>query len=141
MRKLKNYSLNDKIFYIITAIILTIIFILVLYPCIYVVSASFSSGTAVQAGKVVLLPVDFSLEGYKTVFNTSNVWIGFRNSVFYTITGTVISVVMTLTAAYCLSRKDVLGRNSIMILPSPVGEMKLSCFSAVEPVRGWNQWV
>lgn len=116
MRKLKNYSLNDKIFYIITAIILTIIFILVLYPCIYVVSASFSSGTAVQAGKVVLLPVDFSLEGYKTVFNTSNVWIGFRNSVFYTITGTVISVVMTLTAAYCLSRKDVLGRNSIMIL-------------------------
>ena len=116
MRKLQNYSLNDKIFYIITAIILTIIFILVLYPCIYVVSASFSSGTAVQAGKVVLLPVDFSLEGYKTVFNTSNVWIGFRNSVFYTITGTVISVVMTLTAAYCLSRKDVLGRNSIMIL-------------------------
>ena len=85
MHKFKNYSLNDKIFYIVITVILTLFFIMVLYPCIFVISASFSSGTAVQSGKVVLFPVDFSLEGYKTVFHTNTVWIGFRNSLFYTV--------------------------------------------------------
>lgn len=116
MRKFKYLSLNDKIFYIVINTILTIMFLLVLYPCIYVLSASFSSGTAVQAGKVYLLPVEFTLEGYKTVFNTPTVWIGFRNSMFYTIVGTLINVTMTLTAAYCLSRKDVIGRKFIMLM-------------------------
>lgn len=74
------------------------------------------SGTAVQAGKVVLFPVDFSLEGYKTVFNTKTVWIGFANSLFYTFVGTAINVAMTMTAGYCLSRKDLPGRNGIMLL-------------------------
>lgn len=116
MRKFKNYSLNDKIFYSITAIIMTFFFILVLYPCIFVISASFSSGTAVQSGKVVLFPVDFSLEGYRTVFRTKTVWTGFRNSLFYTFVGTAINMIMTLTTAYCLSRNDLPGRNIIMLL-------------------------
>ena len=116
MHKFKNYSLNDKIFYIVITVILTLFFIMVLYPCIFVISASFSSGTAVQSGKVVLFPVDFSLEGYKTVFHTNTVWIGFRNSLFYTVVGTVINVAMNLTAAYCLSRPDLPGRNGIMLL-------------------------
>ena len=116
MRKYRYLSLNDKIFYIIVNTILTILFVLVLYPCIYVLSASFSSGSAVQAGKVLLFPVDITLEGYLTVFDTASVWIGFRNSVFYTIVCTLINVSMTLTTAYCLSRKDVVGRNFIMLL-------------------------
>lgn len=116
MKKFKNYSLNDKIFYITITVILTIFFILVLYPCIFVVSASFSSGTAVQTGKVVLFPVDFSLEGYKTVFNTPTIWLGFKNSFIYTVVGTIINVVMTMTTAYCLSRKDLPGRGFITVL-------------------------
>lgn len=116
MRKFKNYSLNDKMFYIIMTTILSFFFLLVLYPCIYVISASFSSGTAVQSGKVVLFPVDFSLEGYKTVFNTSTVWTGFRNSVLYTFVGTFINIAMTMTTAYCLSRRDLPGRNTIMLI-------------------------
>lgn len=116
MKKFSSYSLNDKIFYITITVILSIFFIMVLYPCIFVISASFSSGTAVQSGKVVLLPVDFSLEGYKTVFNTATVWVGFRNSIFYTVVGTLINIVMTVTAAYCLSRRDLPGRNGIMLL-------------------------
>ncbi len=116
MHKFRNYSLNDKIFYVIITVILSTFLILVLYPCIFVISASFSSGTAVQSGKVVLFPVEFSLEGYKTVFNTSTVWLGFRNSLFYTIAGTIINIVMTMTAAYCLSRQDLPGRNGIMLL-------------------------
>ena len=116
MRKFKNYSLNDKIFYIIITAILTFFFIAVLYPCIFVLSASFSSGVAVQSGKVILFPVDLSIEGYRAVFNTSTVWTSFINSLFYTVVGTTINLVMTLTAAYCLSRRDLPGRNGIMLL-------------------------
>lgn len=116
MNKFRNLGRSDKIFYIIITIILTLFFIIVLYPCIYVISASFSSGDAVQAGKVVLWPVDLSIEGYKTVFNTSDVWIGFRNSLFYTIVGTSINIVMTVITAYSLARPDVPGRNGIMLL-------------------------
>ena len=116
MNKFRNLGRSDKIFYIIITIILTLFFIIVLYPCIYVISASFSSGDAVQAGKVVLWPVDVSIEGYKTVFNTSDVWIGFRNSLFYTIVGTSINIVMTVITAYSLARPDVPGRNGIMLL-------------------------
>ena len=115
MKKFRSYSINDKIFYIITGFLLTAFFIIVLYPCIYVVSASFSSGSAVQAGRVILWPVDFSLEGYKAVFHTPCVWIGFRNSLFYTIAGTLINILVTMIAAYSLARPDLPGRNGIML--------------------------
>ena len=115
MKKFRSYSINDKIFYIITGFLLTAFFIIVLYPCIYVVSASFSSGSAVEAGRVILWPVDFSLEGYKAVFHTPSVWIGFRNSLFYTIAGTLINILVTMIAAYSLARPDLPGRNGIML--------------------------
>lgn len=115
MHKFKNYSLSDKMFYVLVIILLSVFFLIVLYPCIYVVSASISSGNAVQAGKVILLPVDISLKGYETVFNTPKVWTGFRNSLFYTVAGTTINLVMTMIAAYCLARKDVPGSNFIML--------------------------
>ena len=67
-RKVK-ISTGDQMFYLISGLILTAIFLLILYPCIFVVSASFSSGTAVQSGKVILWPVDISFVGYDTVFH------------------------------------------------------------------------
>ncbi|MDR2094307.1 MAG: carbohydrate ABC transporter permease [Treponema sp.] len=109
-------SLSDKVFYAVIFVLLTLFFLIVLYPCIFVLSASFSSGSAVQAGRVVLLPVELSLQGYNTVFNTGTVWIGFRNSILYTLFGTLINIIMTMTTAYCLSRTDVPGRNGIMLL-------------------------
>ncbi|MDR2078591.1 MAG: carbohydrate ABC transporter permease [Treponema sp.] len=107
---------SDKIFYVLIFIFLSIFFIMVLYPCVFVISASFSSGQAVEAGKVVLFPVDLSIEGYRTVFNTPAVWTGFRNSIFYTVAATCLNIVMTMTTAYCLSRADVPGRNGVMLL-------------------------
>ncbi|GHU19412.1 hypothetical protein FACS1894163_12240 [Spirochaetia bacterium] len=89
---------------------------IVLYPCIFVISASFSSGQAVQSGQVVLWPVDPGLNGYRTVFQTNAIWIGFRNSILYTVFGTTLNIIMTMTTAYCLSRSDVPGRNGIMLL-------------------------
>jgi multiple sugar transport system permease protein/putative aldouronate transport system permease protein len=113
---LKTCSRSDKFFYLAIFIILTLFFIAVLYPCIFVLSASFSSGQAVQSGRVVLFPVSPTIEGYRTVFNTSSVWIGFRNSLFYTLVATSLNLIMTMTTAYCLSRSDVPGRNIVMLL-------------------------
>ena len=107
---------TEKVFYAMILIGLTLFFIVVLYPCIFVLSASFSSGSEVQAGRVVLWPVRPGITGYRTVFNTPSVWLGFRNSLFYTVAATLLNIAMTMTAAYCLSRSDVPGRNFFMLL-------------------------
>lgn len=111
-RKLKD----DTIFDIVNYTLLGIVLILILYPLIYIVSSSFSSVDAVVQGKVRFLPVDFSLEGYKAVFKSSKVISGYLNSFLYTGLGTAINIVMTLLAAYPLSRNDLKGRNAIMII-------------------------
>jgi len=88
----------------------------VIYPLLYIISSSFSSGAAVSAGRVKLWPVDFSLTSYTAVFSHSRVWIGYRNTIFYTVFGTVNNVVVTLICAYPLSRKDMPGRKWFMWL-------------------------
>lgn len=116
MNKKVKLSTDDRIFYIAVNIIIAIVLVIMLWPLIFIVSSSVSSKEAVMAGKVFLLPVDFSLEGYKTVFKTNEVLIGYRNTIFYTVVGTFINVGMTMAAAYPLSRKDLPHRKLIMFL-------------------------
>ncbi len=108
-----NESYIDRIFLMSNTTVLVIVTIIVLLPLIYIVAASFSSAEAVIAGKVTLWPVDFSLLGYETIFEHKKVWNGFANSIFYTFFGTIFNVVMTIIAAYPLSRKDLVGRRFI----------------------------
>ena len=108
--------LADKVLYIIIDIILIIFAISVMYPLIYILSSSFSSPTAVSAGRVVLWPVDFSVIGYRTVFNHRYILSGYRNTIFYTLAGTAINIAMTLICAYPLSRKDLPFRGPLMFL-------------------------
>lgn len=107
---------GDRAFNVANYVLLTIVLIVVLYPLVYVVSASFSSSYAVLSGKVWLWPVEPSLEGYKAVFKNKNILTGFQNTFFYTLAGTFVNVVMTVLAAYPLSRKDFRGRNKFMLL-------------------------
>jgi len=107
---------GDRAFNIVNYIMLTIVLIVVLYPLVYVVSASFSSSYAVLSGKVWLWPVEPSLDGYKAVFKNKNILTGFQNTLFYTAAGTLINVVLSILAAYPLSRKDFRGRNKFMLL-------------------------
>lgn len=109
-------SKNDRLFYYTTNALLAVITILILYPLIYIISASFSSPNAVSSGKVILFPVEFSLEGYEAVFKNNMIVSGYANSIFYTIVGTLINVVLTLIAAYPLSRRDLPGKNIIMFI-------------------------
>lgn len=113
--KIKNKSIDDNIFMFLVNSFLLISFILVAYPLIYVVSASFSSPGALVEGRVWLFPVDFTLAGYKAVFSNSKIMSGFANSLFYLVVGTSVNLVMTMLAAYPLSRNTFSARNTFMV--------------------------
>ena len=107
---------GDRLFYTISYLLVGLLTILVLYPIVYVVSASLSSPEAVTRGEVWLLPVDFSLKGYTAVLKYKDVWIGYRNTIFYTVAGTLLNIGMTMVCAYPLSRKRLHGKGPIMFL-------------------------
>lgn len=104
-------SASDRAFYAINGVLLAVLTLLVLYPILYVLANSFSSAASVSSGKVILWPVEPSVEGYQRVLSNRLVLSGFLNSVFYTVLGTAINLAMTMAAAYPLARKDLpLGR-------------------------------
>lgn len=106
----------DRVFNVSNYVLLTVFLASVAYPLIYVVSASISSPTAVINGDMWLWPVDITFDGYRAVLNNPRIITGFQNSLFYTVAGTFVSVLLTILAAYPLSRKDLAGRNLIMFL-------------------------
>lgn len=116
MRNLKKLCKQDRIFKIVNTSLLICFLIAELYPLVYIVSCSFSSGDALVSGRVRLLPVEFTFDGYKAVFEYSSLWTGFANSILYTALGTLIGVTLTLLAAYPLSRDDLRGRKFFMSL-------------------------
>ncbi len=97
-------------------LLLTLILLVVLVPILNILASSFSSATAVSSGKVGVLPVNFSLEGYEAVFNNSLIMGGFLNSLLYMVLGTIINLALALTAAYALSHKDLVGRRFFTFL-------------------------
>ncbi|MDR1599654.1 MAG: carbohydrate ABC transporter permease [Oscillospiraceae bacterium] len=107
---------GDNVFIGLTTALLVMIGILVLYPLVYVLSASFSSPEALMAARVTLWPVEVTLDGYRAVFSTNRILMGYSYTLLYMAVGTVIGVVMNLVAAYPLSRPDFKGRNAIMAL-------------------------
>lgn len=113
--KVKTGS-GDKIFYAFTYTLIAILTLIVLYPMIYVVCASLSSAKAITSGKVWFLPVELNFDGYKAILQYDNVWIGYKNTIFYTLVGTFINICMTLACAYPLSRANLFGRGPIMFL-------------------------
>ncbi|NLD88395.1 MAG: carbohydrate ABC transporter permease [Clostridiales bacterium] len=107
---------SDRVFFTINYIFLSFILLIVLYPLIYIVSCSFSNPQAVVAGRVWLFPVQPSLAGYKTIFENSSVMTGYRNTIIYTVAGTTLALLMTILAAYPLSRKDFALGNVLMVI-------------------------
>ena len=98
---------DDRIFYIVINVLVALITLSVIFPIAHVLAASFSSADDVLAGRVLMWPVNFSLEGYAMVFSNRNILMGFANTIFYTVVGTVINVALTSFAAYALSRDNV----------------------------------
>lgn len=103
----KRRTNGDQVFHIATMVFLLLLAAVILYPLVYVLSASFSDANMVAAGKIYLLPKGLNLEGYKAVFQYKKVLRGYANTIFYTVVGTFINIVLTMTCAYPLSRPDM----------------------------------
>lgn len=116
LRKLKNKSFGDHVFDFIIYVFLFLAALVCLYPFIYVVSVSISSGEAVNKGLVTLLPVDLNFDALKTVLGYNQLWISYGNTIFYTVVGGFLNVVFTCLAAYPLSRRDFCLRKQLNFL-------------------------
>lgn len=107
---------SDRVVRWVIYIILTACAFLCLYPLYLILISSFSDPGAVAQGKVTITPVDLTLDAYIEAFRTDDILIGYRNSLFYTIVGTVINMLLTIPAAYSLSHPKVKGRGIVMKL-------------------------
>lgn len=113
--KIKSRT-GDRVFDILNTSFAIFVLLVMLYPIIIVVSSSFSNPYALMAGKVWLYPVGLTLDGYKAIFAYKQVWTGMYNSFVYTVGGTVVNMIVTVLAAYPLSRKDFTVRNYVALL-------------------------
>lgn len=104
----------DNVFDAFNYTIMIVLLIIVIYPLWFITIASFSDPNAVNAGKVWLWPKDIILDGYKRIFTMPKIWIGYRNTIYYTVVGTLISVTATVTGGYALSKKYLPGVSLLM---------------------------
>lgn len=105
---------KDLLFDIVLYSICAVMLLLVIYPLWFIVIASFSDPSAVAGGHVWILPVGFTLEGYDELFKQAEVWTGYKNTIIYTVLGTIFGLMVNIPAAYALSRKDLWGRKVLM---------------------------
>ena len=114
---IKVYSAPaDKVYMTLVYLFTGLATLIILVPILFIVAASFSSPEALLSAKVFLWPVEFTTRGYSMIVEHPALMGGFRNSILYTLVGTVINVVMTILAAYPLSRKDLPVRHVVMFL-------------------------
>ncbi|SFD96699.1 putative aldouronate transport system permease protein [Paenibacillus catalpae] len=111
----KKSAGSDKIMETLLYIWAVIVLIIVLYPLYFIIIASFSDPSAVGSGQVWVFPKGFTLDGYKELLNHSNIWVGYRNTIVYTVVGTLIGLVVNVSAGYALSRKDLVGRKFLSL--------------------------
>ncbi|MDQ1913877.1 carbohydrate ABC transporter permease [Paenibacillus sp. GD4] len=111
---LKKRKSEEVVFDAVVNTLAALILVVVLYPLLFIVSASFSDPALVLNGEVYLLPKEITLEAYKNVFENEQIWNGYANTILYTVVGTAINLFMTILAAYPLSRPDLPLRGGIM---------------------------
>jgi putative aldouronate transport system permease protein len=109
-------SKEDKRFDLINIVLLSFVALLVLYPLYFVIIASISNPDRIYSGEMWYRPLEISFDGYRRIFRDGSILTGYRNTILYTTVGTLINVVLTILAAYALSRKDLYGRKIIMLL-------------------------
>ncbi len=104
---------GERAFSWVVAALLVVFCLLIIFPLLHIISGSFSDPMSLLRGEVSFFPKGFTLSMYEKVFKDDNIWLGYRNTLLYTVLGTAISVILTMCAAYPLSRKDFYGRNVI----------------------------
>jgi len=112
--KVNNRS-SDRVMEIFLYIFAVFLLLILIYPLYFIIIASFSDPSAVGNGQVWLIPKGFTFDGYKELLKHENIWIGYRNTILYTVAGTAIGLVVNISAAYALSRRDLVGRKFISL--------------------------
>jgi putative aldouronate transport system permease protein len=107
---------RERVFYLVNGLVLTLFLLITLYPLLCVVSGAISSPTAVYTGQVSFYPVGFSLRGFELNLKNSRFIRSFLNSLFYTVSGTALNVLVTLITGFAFSRKELIGRSFLSFL-------------------------
>lgn len=107
----RRIDVSDAVYFTLVYLFIIVTCIVMLYPFIYIISVSISSTDSVMRNEVFLWPEGFNLSAYKTVFNYKGIMIAYGNTIFYTVVGTLLSLILTTLAAYPLSRKNWKMRN------------------------------
>ena len=113
----KNMKITkgERVFYFINGLILIIFACICLYPVVYVASASVSSVEALMKGQVFLLPKGLNFGAYKKVFENSEIWVAYANTIYYTVFGTLAQLFITICGAYPLSKPYLRGKKLLNI--------------------------
>jgi putative aldouronate transport system permease protein len=102
---------GDRLFGFAIAVLTTIVLAVILFPLWFVIIASISDPNSLNRGEVLLLPKGITWLGYQDLFKTSQLAVGYLNTILYTIAGTALNIALTICAAYPMSRKDLDGKN------------------------------
>ncbi len=105
---------GDRVFLTIAYVLLAFALLIVIYPLLYVISASVSSPDAVYSGEVILLPKQITVGAYRRVFQDNSIMTGYANTLFYTVVGTAIDMVVTVPCGFALAQRRVPGKNIFM---------------------------
>lgn len=105
---------SDRIFDVVVLILVLLVTVAILYPLYFVVIASFSDPNLVSNGQVILWPKGINFDGYAYILDDNRIWTGYLNTIIYTVFGTLLALILTVPAAYALSRKDLIGRKILM---------------------------
>jgi len=107
---------GDRVFNFINYTVATLVLLIIAYPVWVVIISSFSDPNALMSGKVWITPVGFNLDGYAAILRDERIWTGLTNSLIYTVFGTLVNMIVTVLAAYPLSRKDFTLRGPISLI-------------------------
>ena len=111
-----NNCAQDKVFMTVLHVVLALVLIVVIYPLLFVLFASMSDPQYVNSGALLLYPKGFNLLGYQQVFRDQRILIGYGNTIYYTVFGTILAVAVNMMGGYALSRDDLPGRGIVMAL-------------------------
>ena len=134
---------SDKIIGVFVHAILIMCAMIVLYPLYFVVIASFSEPSEVVMGRVVFWIKGFTLDAYRQIFKSDEIWVGYRNTICYTLIGTLLSLCITMPAAYAMSRKKMWFKNFFSIffvIPMYIGGGMLPLYLLIKNLGLLNQW-
>ena len=116
VNRLIKPTFSDRVFDSINLIIMIILLFVFVWPLWFVLIASFSDPNEVWMGNVLLWPKGFNLMAYEELFTYGRIWTGYGNTIFYTVVGTIVNLIMTICAAYPLSKRNFMARHFFIVI-------------------------